>query len=324
MKTLLILLFVFLSIPSVLADTDRFPTFEELKDAEAMWWKNEGAFEKSLEIQSRLRLTSKEIENFSRSNNYKDLFLVFNQADISDPLRIASLQKAIKLHPRKPLIAFQAINHCSFDDEEMYKFCNEKLFEVFFEIDKNNMVSHFTLAARRYQSKDYTGALKLLKSGNKTKEFNSYIQESFNVIYNKSISLKFPNYIANRIAFSSMALIMYTNPLLEMCKNQHKVESKQFINECIKVGNRIEEKSNTLIEKILGAAIQEQTLIAHGGSKEDIKAATNRKQELSNFSEKFRNISPDKITRDIDSKFFLDFIKVGEEQAIRNHYDSVR
>ncbi len=180
------------------------------------------------------------------------------------------------------------------------------------------MLSHYSLAAYNFKNNEYKQAIFNLKAGNKANSYNGFTKEIFDLIRNKGLSLGFPDYIADSMAFLNFVSIMYTKPILEMCKSNKNVVNNFIKTECLMLGYRMEIFSKTIIEKAFGLAIQKKTLDSKKSSQSKIDAIDERRKKIEVASKEFMKIPKSQISLTDSAQFYTDLFTFGEIEAFEN------
>jgi len=316
MKLIQSTVFIVFALFADLSCADRFPSFDSLNKAEMVDLNDEDSIKEALEEFRKLQFTQQEIQRFYQSNQWEDLFIVYNQAMYGDPLRLQALEKALKLYPNTSLVLFQAVNHCAYIEASGdKKICSQKIYENFIRLNNNNMLAHYAIAGYFFTEGDIARSLEFLKSGNRAPIYDGFTKESFLIIKNKCMSMGFPEYIANRLAFTSFVSIMYLRPVIELCKSQYPRDNKSLAENCLLMGKRIEDYSSTVLEKAFGLSIQKHSVQAHGLSKPLVVDLEERRKKFDELSELVSEIPPESVTLKISNQFYSDLLQFGELKA---------
>ena len=315
----LFLLILLLSYSSVVfsVQSERFPTFEELKQTEALL--DEGDYDSYSKLWEIISFTELELNSINKSNKETDLALAIIFSNEMDGEKFLKIKRGLKLFPQSPLILFLTINNCARDGyEKKYKHCDSELYTSFVAVNKKNMISYYVMAAHDFKKNNYKQAILNLKIGNKAANYNGFTKETFDLIRNKGGSLGFPEYISNYMAFLNFASIMYIKPIFEMCKSNNNIVNNSIRAECLKLGNRMEIFSKTIIEKAFGLAIQKKVFESSKSSQSEIDIIDNRREAIDLVSKESRKIPKEQISLADNAQFYTDLFTFGEIEAFEN------
>jgi len=297
--------------------SERFPTFEELKQTEALL--DEGDYDSYSKLWEIISFTELELNSINKSNKETDLALAIIFSNEMDGEKFLKIKRGLKLFPQSPLILFLTINNCARDGyEKKYKHCDSELYTSFVAVNKKNMISYYVMAAHDFKKNNYKQAILNLKIGNKAANYNGFTKETFDLIRNKGGSLGFPEYISNYMAFLNFASIMYIKPIFEMCKSNNNIVNNSIRAECLKLGNRMEIFSKTIIEKAFGLAIQKKVFESSKSSQSEIDIIDNRREAIDLVSKESRKIPKEQISLADNAQFYTDLFTFGEIEAFEN------
>jgi len=317
---------VFAIIASLMAgcadrtSNSRFPDFREFIEISSVSLDDEAEFEESIEDLSRLSFNSDELNSLFASSEVESLLVVYMQSHYDDPLRVASLEKAIITEPNNRLVAMQQVAHCSYANARtLYDYCGRDAFEVLINLDPENMMSYYLAAGYWGEKNNLDMALSFLRKGNGKNNYDIYEEEYFRILTERAQGFGHPRYVADANAFGSFSTTMHTKLLFELCKiPKSTAMQKDIRDECIVMGEKIEEYSKTILGKAMGIGIQVRTLEAMGNMDSQVKLIEQRRDSLMSASGMLEDIPNDLYTEKMWANFYEELFQVGETEAFKN------
>jgi len=198
----------------------------------------------------------------------------------------------------------------------------EEVIQSFQKIDANNSLPWYQMASLKFKQGKMQETLTNLQKGNGIGRYQSYYIPLFKELRSLVNTLNFSPYHANNFAFLNAVSILRFSHLKDMCSG--KPPSKMtaaLAGPCVKMGEAIETHSMTIIESLLGLAIQSNAYKAMGKDENSahLQAIAKKRNALTDLWERATAVAEDSHTSSEEEAlvFFSDLEKYGEAEAVR-------
>ncbi len=298
------------------------PTFEEIETLNRLEPFTEEWMHVSASIENRLRYSTANMQRLIETGTPRDLLVAASQEAGDSELQNDLFRLALEADRNDPLILASAIIHCFIceqEDNAVPPFCHGKqvLMQSFAIADPENALPWYQMAVIEHQRGNVDAAADYLRQGNALEKYESYVLPLFNESRATSQKLGYGDYLANYFAFGNMVNNVQFSYFKDMCGGK-SVEglSGDFLKECFLLGQKMEDRSSTIIEKLLGVLVQRNVyeLVYGGSGEEGLNAIEGKKQNLLKMTQ--IEVENKKIGESQWVEFYNDFAKYGEIQAV--------
>ncbi len=298
------------------------PTYEEIEKLNRLEPFTEEWLRVSESIDSRLRYSAVNMERLIKTGTARDLLVAASQEVGDNELQNDLFQLALEADRNDPLILASAIIHCFIREQEasdVPPFCHGKqvLMQSFAIADPENALPWYQMAVLEQQRGNIEAAAGYLKQGNALEKYESYVIPLFNESRATSQKLGYGDYLSNYFAFGNMVNNVQFTYFKDMCGGKTvQGLSGAFLKECFHLGQKMEDRSQTIIEKLLGVLVQRNVYqIVYGeNGREGLLAIEGKKQNLLKMTQ--IEVQNSKVDEAQWVKFYDDFAKYGEIQAV--------
>lgn len=314
------ILFLFMSSLAFAVENGQIKTYEELVEAGKIY---EGMDEDSIEFmdvyspESRLKFSKDQIKDITKGGTPKSILAAALQVSFHNEL----FKLAIEKGSNDPLILATSIEECHGfiqEDIQLPTYCENYVqwANSLVKINLENAYSWYLLAELNYNAGKIKKALKNLQRGNKEKYFDSHYRGRFKAITETAQKLGYDFIPASILAFSNMIYIKYMLLGKKMCKTPL---SEEMAKECIAMGEKIENQSISLLERLYALSIQQSANKLLKGQKptKRLEAIKDRRKSYAIISSmEFPNYFT--IPKKIWTNYFRDLIEHDEIVAMKN------
>ena len=298
------------------------PTFAEIDKLNRLEPFTDEWLRVSESIESRLRYSAANMERVIKTGTPRDILVAASQETGDLGLQNDLYQLALEADRNDPLILASAIIHCFIREQEgmaVPSFCHGKqvLMQSFAIADPENALPWYQMAVLEQKRGNLEAASQYLKQGNALEKYESYVLPLFNESRATSRKLGYGDYLANYFAFGNMVNNVQFAYFKDMCGGQTlEGLSGAFLKQCFFLGKKLENRSQTIIEKLLGVLVQRNVYqVVYGDNgQEGLNAIEGKKQNLLKMTQ--IEVENHKIKEDHWVEFYNDFAKYGEIQAV--------